>query len=213
MANTTQVAICDASEIARLGIARALETEGLKVVGTAANAAGGVALLVREPAVLLVDVSCDGFEDLVREAVGRGSIAIGTGVEAGDDRAFAGLVAGASGYLTKDLPARSWAEAVRAALRGEAPLSRTMTARLIAAYRARAAGAPLSLMPSDTRLTKREWEILGRVAAGATNRTVAEDLCISVETVRTHVSSILTKLEAPNRSAAAVKYHQLVSVI
>jgi DNA-binding NarL/FixJ family response regulator len=45
-----------------------------------------------------------------------------------------------------------------------------------------------------------------------TNRAVAEELCISVETVRTHVSSILAKLETPNRSAAAVKYHQLVAI-
>jgi two-component system, NarL family, nitrate/nitrite response regulator NarL len=213
MSDNAQVAICDPSEIARLGIARALQMEGLKVIGTAGDAAGGAALLARKPDVLLVDVSCPGFEDLILEAVRQGAIAIGTGVEAGDDRAFAGLVAGASGYLTKDLPARSWAGAVRAGLRGEAPMSRAMTARLVAAYRSRAARAPLALMPSESRLTKREWEILGRVAAGETNRAVAEELCISVETVRTHVSSILTKLEAPNRSAAAVKYHQLVSVI
>ena len=51
-----------------------------------------------------------------------------------------------------------------------------------------------------------------KVADGKTNRAVAEELCISVETVRTHVSSILSKLETPNRSAAAVKYHQLVAI-
>jgi DNA-binding NarL/FixJ family response regulator len=213
MSHNAQVAICDPSEIARLGIARVLQAEGLSVVGCAGDAGAAAMLLGHKPAVLLVDVSCAGLEDLIQRATGQGCIVIGTGVEAGDDRAFAGLVAGASGYLTKDLPARAWAEAVRAALRGEAPLSRAMTARLVAAYRSRVAGAPLSLMPSETRLTKREWEILGRVAAGETNRAVAEQLCISVETVRTHVSSILTKLEAPNRSAAAVKYHQLVSVI
>jgi DNA-binding NarL/FixJ family response regulator len=213
MSHNAQVAICDPSEIARLGIARVLQAEGFGIAGTAGDVNEAAMVLVREPVVLLVDVSCGGLEDLIRRATSQGCIVIGTGVEAGDDRAFAALVAGASGYLTKDLPARAWAEAVRAALRGEAPMSRAMTARLVDAYRSRAAGAALSLVPSETRLTKREWEILGRVAAGETNRAVAAELCISVETVRTHVSSILTKLEAPNRSAAAVKYHQLVNVI
>jgi DNA-binding NarL/FixJ family response regulator len=213
MSNNAPVAVCDPSEIARIGIARALQSEGLRVIGTAGEVAVAAALLGRGPAVLLVDVSCPGLDDLIRQAVAQGCIVIGTGVEAGDHRAFSALAAGASGYLTKDLPARSWAEAVRASLRGEAPLSRAMTARLVDAYRSRAAGVSLSLVPSETRLTKREWEILERVAAGKTNRSVAEELCISVETVRTHVSSILAKLEAPNRSAAAVKYHQLVNAI
>jgi DNA-binding NarL/FixJ family response regulator len=64
-------------------------------------------------------------------------------------------------------------------------------------------------LPSDRRLTPREWDVLHCVARGDTNRAVASELSISVETVRTHVSNILAKLEAPSRSAAAAKYHQL----
>jgi DNA-binding NarL/FixJ family response regulator len=213
MAQNPRVAICDPSEIARLGIARALEGERFDVVGSAATSDEAVRLLARSPQVMLVDVSCEGLEALVGRAKAAGCIAIGTGVEAGPDRAFAGLLAGAVGYLTKDLPAHAWAEGIRAALRGEAPLSRAMTACLIDAYRARRNAPSLALLPSESRLTNREWEILARVAEGKTNRSVAEELCISVETVRTHVSNILTKLEAPNRSAAAVRYHQLVSVV
>jgi DNA-binding NarL/FixJ family response regulator len=88
-----------------------------------------------------------------------------------------------------------------------------MTTQLIEAYRGRlGAHALAALAPTSNRLTTREWEILAKVADGKTNRAVAEELCISVETVRTHVSSILTKLGTPNRSAAAVKYHQLVAI-
>jgi DNA-binding NarL/FixJ family response regulator len=91
-------------------------------------------------------------------------------------------------------------------------LSRALTARLVDAYRTRTNSRLLGLLPSDNRLTSREWEILRLVAQGKTNRSVAQELCISVETVRTHMSNILSKLDAPNRSAAAVKYHQLVGV-
>ena len=72
--------------------------------------------------------------------------------------------------------------------------------------------AILEYLPSNRRLTKREWEVLSCIAEGYTNRRVAAQLSISMETVRTHVSNILAKLETPNRSAAAAKYHQLRSV-
>jgi len=71
--------------------------------------------------------------------------------------------------------------------------------------------AILEYLPSNRRLTKREWEVLSCIAEGYTNRRVAAQLSISMETVRTHVSNILAKLETPNRSAAAAKYHQLRS--
>jgi DNA-binding NarL/FixJ family response regulator len=88
-----------------------------------------------------------------------------------------------------------------------------MTAQLVDAFRRQGSpkeGSQLALhLPSERRLTRREWEVLGRVAEGVTNREVAGELCLSVETVRTHVSNILAKLEAPNRAAAAAKYQQL----
>ena len=208
-----RIAVCDPNEISRLGNAQALEDHGFEVVGVASGCDGATKLLGRDLSVLLVDVSVPGFDALARSARDAGCVVIGTGTTAGSDLAFAGLRAGAVGYLTKDLPAKAWAEAVRASMRGEAPLSRAMTTQLIEAYRGRVGAHTLAaLVPTSNRLTTREWEILAKVADGKTNRAVAEELCISVETVRTHVSSILTKLETPNRSAAAVKYHQLVAI-
>jgi DNA-binding NarL/FixJ family response regulator len=99
---------------------------------------------------------------------------------------------------------------VRAAARGEATISRAMTGMLVTEFRALASVPPSGqLMPSDRRLTKREWQVLELVAQGKTNRNVAGDLSISVQTVRTHVSSILAKLETPNRSGAAATYQRL----
>jgi DNA-binding NarL/FixJ family response regulator len=208
-----RIAVCDPNEISRLGIAQALEDHGFEVVGVAGGRDGATALLGRGLDVLLVDVAVAGFDDLARSAQDAGCVVIGTGTTAGGDLAFAGLRAGAVGYLTKDLPAKAWADAVRASMRGEAPLSRAMTMQLIEAYRGRiGAHALAAFVPTSNRLTSREWEILAKVADGKTNRAVAEELCISVETVRTHVSSILAKLGTPNRSAAAVKYHQLVAI-
>ena len=208
-----RIAVCDPNEISRLGIAQALLDHGFEVVGVAGGCDGATELLGRGLDVLLVDVSVTGFDDLARSARDASCVVIGTGTTAGSDLAFAGLRAGAVGYLTKDLPAKAWADAVRGSMRGEAPLSRAMTTQLIEAYRGRAGSHALAAFaPTSNRLTTREWQILAKVADGKTNRAVAEELCISVETVRTHVSSILAKLETPNRSAAAVKYHQLVAI-
>jgi two-component system, NarL family, response regulator LiaR len=207
-----RVFVCDPSEIARLGIALALKPLGVDVVGTSDGTPGALAAIDDERIdLMLIDVNLPGSEEMIRQAVDRRVIVIGIGVEASHERPFAALIAGAVGYLTKDLPASEWADGIKAAMRGEAPLSRTMTARLVEAYRrSRSSSDLVRIAPSDSRLTSREWEILTRVSEGKTNRAVAAELFISVETVRTHVSSILSKLQAPNRSAAAAKYHELV---
>jgi len=211
----TRVIVCDASEIARVGIASALQRFDIAVVAAAANAAGARAALDRADAdLMLIDVTLNDVDQVIRHAVEREVVVIGIGVEASHERPFGALIAGAVGYLTKDLPAEDWAEGIRAAMRGEAPLSRVMTARLVEAYRDSSSVHDLiRLRPSDARLTAREWDVLTRVAEGKTNRAVAAELFISIETVRTHVSNILAKLQAPNRSAAAAKYHQLVRAV
>jgi DNA-binding NarL/FixJ family response regulator len=209
-----RVLVCDTSEIARLGIATAMRSFDIDVAATAGTSVEALEVLNTERVhLLLIDVALPGSDETIRHAVDRGVTVIGIGIEADHQRPFAALIAGAVGYLTKDLPAAEWAEGIHAALRGEAPLSRAMTARLVEAYRSRSSIGDLNrLIPSDSRLTPREWEILTRVAEGKTNRAVGDELHISVETVRTHVSSILAKLGTPNRSAAAAKYYQLVRV-
>jgi DNA-binding NarL/FixJ family response regulator len=150
---------------------------------------------------------------MVRAVLDAGGIPVAMGVDGDLQTVFRALRWGAAGYLTKDLPIDAWVHAIQAAVRGEAPLSRTLTAALVAEFRNQGSTVPMvELLPSARRLTRREWEVLELIAAGKTNRNVAGDLSISVQTVRTHVSHILEKLEAPNRSAAAAKYQQLQAV-
>jgi two-component system nitrate/nitrite response regulator NarL len=213
------IAVCDSSEIGRLGVRTALTRHGLDVVGTASDAESALALLKSSALrVVLVDLDLRPAGratavDVIAAAADAGVIPIATASGGPVEQAFAALRAGAAGYLTKDMPSRAWVDAIVACLRGEAPLSRAMTAALIDEFRAQARRFPMSqLLPSEHRLTRREWEILQCIARGQTNRDVADTLCISVETVRTHVSNILAKLDAPNRNAAAAKYRELTAV-
>jgi DNA-binding NarL/FixJ family response regulator len=203
--------ICDANEIALVGLRAALEAATIPVFATARTRMAALALAGRSRGcVVLVDVDLDGAGDVVAAVSAAGGTAIATGTSGEPAALFRALRWGASGYLTKDLPLRAWTEAIRAAGRGEAPITRSMTGALVEEFRMLAARTPSAeLLPSDRRLTRREWEVLELIAQGRTNRGVAGDLSISVQTVRTHVSNILAKLEAPNRSAAAAAYHRL----
>jgi DNA-binding NarL/FixJ family response regulator len=212
------IVVCDASEISRVGIARLLESHGLRVVAEAGNRGSALDVAsARGIDVVLVDVGLppapDGAFAVIAAAQRAGAIPIAMGAGGTPDAVFAAIRAGAAGYLTKDLPGTAWAGAIKAAIKGEAPLSRALTAQLVQRFCDASACAPLvELLPSDRRLTRREWDVLQYVARGDTNRRVASELSISVETVRTHVSNILTKLDAPSRSAAAARYHQLRAI-
>lgn len=213
--HTLSAGICDSNEIALAGLTAALRAASIHVYATGSNHPSAMVVAGRSTGrVVLVDVELDGSPTAAGEVIAAvaaaGGIPIATGVSGDPATLFRVLRWGASGYLTKDLPLHAWTETIRAAARGEAPISRSMTGALISEFRTLAAATPAAeLMPSDRRLTRREWQVLELIALGRTNRGVAGDLSISVQTVRTHVSNILAKLEAPNRSAAAAAYQRL----
>jgi DNA-binding NarL/FixJ family response regulator len=215
---TITVAVCDAGEISRVGIARSLARHGLHVVAEAEDRASALDIARSgRAAVVLVDMNLppapEAPFEVLDAARAAGTIAIAVGVEGAPEGLFAALRAGAAGYLTKDLPSSSWAGAIAASVRGETPISRAMTTLLVRRFRDDAFRMTLpALLPSERRLTRRELDVLQCVALGHTNRRVAAELSISVETVRTHVSNILAKLEAPSRSAAAARYHELSAI-
>jgi DNA-binding NarL/FixJ family response regulator len=184
------------------------------VVGEASEAGAALRLLRRPSDALLVDLnlqpSMDGALAVIAAAAGAGRIVIATSAESVPEHVLGALRAGAVGYLTKDVSAEGWATAIRAAVRGEVAIPRSLTGLVLSELRALRSPRPMAeLLPSERRLTRREWQVLAGIAEGKTNRAVAAELFVSIETVRTHVSHILAKLEAPNRSAAAAMFREL----
>jgi len=210
-----RVAVFDAGEISRMGARLALQAHGIVVTGEAGDEASAAAALeARCYDVVLVDIGLPPAPSaalaLVAAVRRTGGHPVAMGAKADPDTVLAALRAGAAGYLTKEMPAAAWGRAVRAAARGETSLPRSITALLVDYVRTHSAATPLAaLMPSEQRLTRRELAVLESVARGNTNRAVAAELSISVETVRSHVSHILAKLGTPTRGGAVARYHEL----
>jgi DNA-binding NarL/FixJ family response regulator len=120
-----------------------------------------------------------------------------------DEHVFEALRAGASGFVLKDTPPEQLLEAIRVVAAGEALLTPSVTRRLIAEF----TRTPRALPPADALLaglTEREHEVLRQVAAGASNAEIAAHLHLSVATVKTHVSSLLSKLNGRDRAQLVV---------
>lgn len=199
----TRVLIADDQELVRTGLKLILEAHGLEVVGEAPN--GKRALELAEslkPDVCLFDIRMpvmDGLE-ATRRLSGSGMAIIVITTFDLDEYVFAAIKAGARGFLLKDAGPELLVEAVHAAASGDALIAPRVTARLLDKF------ARLGKSPSQPRerLTEREEEVLLTVARGRTNEEIADELHISLSTVKTHVASLMGKLEVRNRVELAV---------
>jgi len=118
---------------------------------------------------------------------------------------FDGLRAGAVGYLLKDAPSEKLAEAIRVAARGETFLQPSVAAKVVAEF-ARLSRKTTGHPDSNSEpLSERELEVLGLIARGHSNREIADALFLAEGTVKNHVTSILSKLHARDRTQAAIK--------
>lgn len=124
-----------------------------------------------------------------------------------DEYVFGALRAGASGFLLKRIRAEELVEAVRVVADGEALLTPEVTRRLVADFASRTDGSTRSLEDVD-RLTPREREVLVLIACGLSNREIASWLTVSLETVKTHVKRIFTKLGVRDRAQAVVAAYE-----
>jgi DNA-binding NarL/FixJ family response regulator len=202
--------VADDQEVVRAGFAALLETQDdITVVATAADGEEAVRLSAEHaPDVVLMDVRMpvlDGI-DATRQICavdGDGPRILVLTTFDLDDYVYDALHAGASGFLLKDVPAETLFEAVRVIAAGDALLDPSITRRLIAEFarlRPRQPARPEQL----DELTPRETEILGLVAEGLSNREIADRLVLSDETVKTHVSHVLRKLDLRDRAQAVV---------
>jgi DNA-binding NarL/FixJ family response regulator len=130
-----------------------------------------------------------------------------------DEYVFDALRAGASGFLLKDVTAERLFDAVRVVASGEALLAPSVTRRLIAEFAQSRQAAPVTPAASLSALTPRETEVLRLVAAGLSNAEIAARLVVTEETVKTHVSRILSKLALRDRTQAVVAAYESGLVI
>lgn len=200
------VLIVDDHPIVRQGLRTLLELhDDILVVGEAVNGASAVELTARfHPDVVLMDLVMPDLDGIsaTRQicALGQATkvIALTSFVE--DDKVIAAIQAGASSFLLKDVSPVDLIEAVRAAYRGEARLHPSVMRKLMNQVAAQPAAAQLS----SPDLTERELEVLRLVAEGLSNREIAERLVISEKTVKTHISSLLGKLNLADRTRLAI---------
>jgi DNA-binding NarL/FixJ family response regulator len=212
MEQAVHVFLADPSELGCLGITSALGDAGMEVVGQASDADAAIrGICATAPTVVLVDVnlppSREGAAAVIQAAREAGASVVATSVSLSDDWQLPALLLGASSFLTKDLPIGIWVATVQDAAAGKVTLPPELLDQVLEALRT--AHTLWNRGAVNCGLTRREMEVLSLVAEGKTNQQVARELFISTETVRTHVSSILAKLDTPNRSAAAARYAEM----
>lgn len=199
-----KVLLVDDHEMVRLGVSSYLSVQDdIEVVGEAENGQIGFekALELR-PDVILMDLvmdTMDGIESttkILKEWPEAKIIIVTSFID--DEKVYPAIEAGAAGYLLKTSSAREIANAVRATHRGETVLEAEVTGKMMA--RLNQKNQPV--LHDD--LTNREHEILLLIAAGMSNQEIADELFITLKTVKTHVSNILAKLDVEDRTQAAI---------
>ena len=205
---SVRVVVADDQEIVRTGLTMILDAQpGIEVVGSAPDGRRAVELARRlRPDVCLFDIRMpllDGIE-ATRLLAGPDvddplAVVVITTFDQ-DEYVYAALRAGAVGFLLKDAGPALLAQAVHAAAEGDALIAPSVTARLLKTL----AAAPASPAQPLEPLTDREEQVLATVARGRTNREIAEELHITLSTVKTHVASLMAKLGARNRVEIAL---------
>jgi DNA-binding NarL/FixJ family response regulator len=207
---TIRVLVADDQALLRTAFSSLIDAEDdLEVVAEAADGREAVDLAAaRSPDVVVMDVRMpvmDGIEATRRvcsEGAGAPRVLILTTFDL-DEYVFEALRAGASGFALKSRPLEELLSAIRLVATGEALLAPSVTRRLIAHFADRARVSVRGRASLDA-LTEREREVLLLVAQGLSNPELAERLCVSVPTAKTHVSRILTKLGARDRTQLVI---------
>jgi DNA-binding NarL/FixJ family response regulator len=205
---TIRVALVDDQELVRVGLAMVIDaTDDIQIVMQAADGADAVAKLAETRVdVVLMDVQMPGMNGveatgLVTARENAPKVIVLTTFDL-DEYAFAGLRAGASGFLLKDASADEVLHAIRAVHAGDAVLAPSTTRRMLdhlATARVAHDASPLL-----NRLTARERDVLLEIARGHSNAETAQRLFLSEATVKTHVGHLLAKLEVRDRVQAVI---------
>lgn len=207
---TVRVMVADDQDLIRTGLRMILQAQpGIEVVAEVSNGRDAVALARRlRPDVCLMDIrmpEMDGIE-ATRQLAGPDvadplAVVVLTTFDL-DEYVHGALKAGARGFLLKDAGPELLMQAIHAAANGDALIAPNITARLLATFSASATREPPA--PPIEPLTAREEEVLLTVARGRTNAEIADELYMSLSTVKTHLGSIMSKIGARNRVEVAM---------
>ncbi|WP_414482626.1 response regulator [Limnochorda sp.] len=200
---TIRILIVDDHEVVRIGLRSLLERIGqFEVVGEAASAQEAIELArSRKPDVVVMDIRMpDGSGIEACRAIRSENEAIKVIMLTSytdDEAIFASVMAGASGYVLKQIGSHELVEAIRTVAAGGSLLDPSITGKVLERMRG------MTREQQHEKLTDQELRILRLIADGRTNKEIAEALYLSEKTVRNYVSSILSKLNLSNRAEAA----------
>lgn len=206
MSKTIRVMIVDDHEVVRNGLRTYLNTQtDFEVVAEASSGEQAVSL-AREhhPDVVLMDLVMEGMDGVrttreVKKVCPSAQVVVLTSYHQ-DEFIFPALQAGAVSYILKDVRMEEMADTIRLAANGEITLHPKVAARVINEIQGRSTKSE----PGSQILTAREMDVLKLIAMGMTNSEIADELVISENTVKSHVRSILSKLDVFDRTQAAV---------
>jgi two-component system, NarL family, response regulator LiaR len=203
--NPITLILVDDHEVVRKGVRAYLDTlPDFQVVAEAASGEEAVALVAEHiPDVVLMDLIMPGMDGIettrqIKKVSPRTQVVVLTSYHE-DAHIFPALKAGAISYILKDMKMDKLVEALRQAVQGEVTLHPRVAARVLQNMR----GPKADDQSLYTELTERELDVLKRIANGLTNSQIAEQLVISENTVKGHVSNILNKLHLADRTQAA----------
>jgi DNA-binding NarL/FixJ family response regulator len=209
----TTVLIADDQPLQRLGFRMLLEgTPGMTIADEAENGGQAVRMAAKHrPDVVLMDIRMPGMDgiDATRQIVsagGRTRVLILTTFDL-DEYAYAGLRAGASGFLLKDARPEELIAGIRAVATGDAVVSPKLTRRLLDAHAHQVLSPSAAQTTDDPRLralSDREREVLVAIGKGWTNTEIAERLVLTESTVKKHVGRVLAKIGARDRIQAVI---------
>jgi len=207
-----RVLLADDHALFREGLAGIIASQpDMEVVGEASD---GLEAVVKaealRPDLALMDVQMPALDGIgaarqIRDKLPNVIIVMLT-VRDDDEKLFDALKSGAQGYLLKDIQSKEMLAMLRGALRGEAALSPRMAGRVLGEFRRMGSRLPAPDMLDNESLmdvTKRELEALTLAARGASDKEIADELTISVHTVKSHMRNILSKLHVNTRREAA----------
>ncbi|MDB4818158.1 response regulator transcription factor [Acidimicrobiales bacterium] len=205
-----RVLVADDQELVRTGLSMILDAQpGIEVVSQVDNGRDAVEQALRlRPDVCLLDIrmpQLNGIE-ATRALAGPDvaepmAVVVITTFDL-DEYVHGALCAGARGFLLKDAGPELLAQAIHAAARGDALIAPSITARLLASFAASSPAEPQQ--PIEPLTGREEEEVLLTVASGRTNAEIADELYISLSTVKTHLASLMSKLGVRNRVEIAI---------